>query len=238
MRATLPSPPSGTLLRAWDLRRAGRLARWMIFQETGRDGIRARCSPLTQLKQDALECDAPEDSDATPRCPPHARPRRRGSSRGRTTAGSRRCERPAAGRRFRGGNARLTLDLRAVHRAPGPLHLWRPVGRDARGPQVLLPGDRRGAGVGDVETRPPLVGWRGASLRAARPVALDDPRRQVRRRHDDGRGPTRASTARGSRCRAANACWVSCRSGSGSWPGATTSAGSCCGAKGVRDPCR
>ena len=37
------------------------------------------------------------------------------------------------------GRADLAARLRAVHRAPGPLHLRRPLGRDARGPQVLLP---------------------------------------------------------------------------------------------------
>ena len=70
---------------------------------------------------------------------------------------------PRAGRRDGGRRAHLPLRLRAVHRAPRPVHLRGPLGRDARGPEVLLPGDRRGARVGDVHARASRS-WEGAGV--------------------------------------------------------------------------
>ncbi len=108
------------------------------------------------------------------RCPRVERPRRgRRSARG-----------PGAGRRGGRRGAHLALRLRPVHRAPRPLHLRGPLGGDARGPEVLLPGHRRGAGLGDVPAGSALVGRCRRPLRAARPLALDGPGRQGRR--DDG----------------------------------------------------
>ncbi len=73
------------------------------------------------------------------------------------TAGPRRGGLRGADRRREDRHADLAVRLRPVHRAPRPLHLRRHVGRDARGPQVLLPGHRRRAGVGDVHARPELA---------------------------------------------------------------------------------
>ena len=55
------------------------------------------------------------------------------------------------------GEPDLEVHLRPVHRAPGPLHLRRHLGRDARGPQVL----RRRSGQGRVAVEGHRTGRRG-----------------------------------------------------------------------------
>ena len=116
------------------------------------------------------------------------------------------------------------LRLRAVHRAPRPLHLRRPVGRDARGPQVLLPGRpaRRRPGRCSRRARAPATA-RGipTSCWSARPWMVLGDRAAVSMVKEGayvGEHSPRLALPGGEQAARAR-----CRSGSGSSPAASTS---------------